>query len=97
MAGYTYHVLHLCAPNDRNGNPRRAYVVLFDDGVHAFFDEGYQGRSALPRDYADNVTWELRVSPGELRRWRSAAQWGHDSAGKAFHNERVSTVSGGAA
>ena len=35
--------------NDRNGNPRRVYVLLGDDGgiVNAF-DEGYAGVDAIP-------------------------------------------------
>lgn len=82
VSGYVDKVLHLCAPNDRNGNPRRAFVVLFDDGVHAYFDEGYAGAAALPADYRPCVSWTVNVSAGELRRWQ---------------RESTVTVAGGAA
>lgn len=73
MAGYVDKVLHLCAPNDRNGDPRRAFVVLFDDGAHAYFAEGYAGATALPADYRPCVSWTVNVSAGELWRWKRGA------------------------
>lgn len=66
---HTYQVLHLQATNDRNGNPRRGFVVLFNDGQHAYFDEGYHGFQAIPADYRDRQVWPVRVTVGELRRW----------------------------
>jgi hypothetical protein len=42
------HVLHLDASNDRNGNPRRVYVLSHPlDGFLAVTDEGYSGTGAL--------------------------------------------------
>lgn len=68
-----HHVIHLIASNTTAGNPRRAYVVLFDDGTHAYFDEGYLGRQALPSDYHDGCTWNLNVTPSELKRYRATS------------------------
>ena len=70
---YMNKVLHLQTTNDVNGNPRRAYVVLFDDGTHAFFSEGYRGRDALPGDYDPAIIFPVRVTPGELNKWRKGA------------------------
>ena len=70
---YTYNVLHLQTTNDVSGNPRRAYVVLMDDGTHGFFSEGYLGREALPSDYSPAVIFPVKVSPGELNKWRKGA------------------------
>lgn len=70
---YRDKVLHLQATNDVNGNPRRAYVVLFDDNTHGFFSEGYLGRGALPGEYADALIFPVRVTVGELNRWRKSA------------------------
>ena len=38
-----------CADNDRNGNPRRIWVVSNDKGEALFaWDEGYHGRNCVP-------------------------------------------------
>jgi hypothetical protein len=41
---------HVCAPNDRNGNPRRCYLVrhMPTGWILAAYDEGYDGYSATP-------------------------------------------------
>ena len=42
-------IQHHCAPNDRNGNPQRCYVLLdLDDVAVAAWDEGYLGNLAVP-------------------------------------------------
>ena len=44
-----YHILHVCAPNDTNGNPRRLYYVTdLETGKVTAYDEEYRGRSAVP-------------------------------------------------
>ena len=45
-------IIHYKANNDRNGNPRRVYV-LFDDQNEALaaWDEGYSGYDAVPGDF----------------------------------------------
>ena len=54
-------ILHLCAPNDGNGNPRRCYV-LFTDGrpTHAW-DEGYAGSHTVPLQWRAlaNIAWRI--------------------------------------
>ena len=40
---------HYCAINDFNGNPRRCFVLIDDDGTpKAVWDEGYYGSDAVP-------------------------------------------------
>lgn len=40
--------IHLCAPNDTNGNPRRVYVLHDRAGsIVAAIDEGYSGHHAV--------------------------------------------------
>lgn len=39
-------VVHICAKNDKNGNPRRLYLLIHDKGIVAI-DEGYTGYSVL--------------------------------------------------
>lgn len=59
-------VQHWCAPNDGNGNPRRAYVIWGKDGsLNAVIDEGYSGKPARCRDLMD--LGDVRVSPSEYR------------------------------
>ena len=45
--------IHLCAKNDRNGNPRRCYVVLNEHGRVGVVDEGYKGISGLYAKYPE--------------------------------------------
>ena len=62
-------VLHLAAPNDTNGNPRRLFVVLSREGeTLATIDEGYLG-SAAWRGRFPNGTESLYVgiTPREYR------------------------------
>lgn len=73
MCATPYNVLHVRAPHDVNGNPRRAFMVLFHDGTHAFFDEGYLGESVIPADYRDRVVTVVNVSVRELARLRKGA------------------------
>ena len=44
----TFYAIHVAAENDRNGNPRRAYMVYDDAGGYVgTVDEGYRGQGAL--------------------------------------------------
>ena len=44
----SYTAVHLDAGHDRNGNPRRLYIVIDpDEGIVAAIDEGYTKRAAL--------------------------------------------------
>lgn len=43
------NILHLCAKNDVNGNPRRLFVLSNEEGKFiAAWDEGYKGSDAVP-------------------------------------------------
>jgi hypothetical protein len=77
-------VLHLCADNDRNGNPRRCFAVLeAGTGRHVeTIDEDYIGESALYGRYpwfhssvalrhelVPAYAVRVDVAPAEYRRW----------------------------
>ena len=64
------HIIHACAPNDTNGNPRRAFIVLNGtEQGHTVYDEGYEGEGAIPEyDRKNAATWTtLKVTPGQYR------------------------------
>lgn len=62
-------VLHLCAPNDTNGNPRRVFVTIDDDGlITGRYDEGYLGSSAVPQPYQKVPRHTIAVSGAEYAR-----------------------------
>jgi len=45
-------IKHLCANNDINGNPRRVYALIDEDGCYlAAWDEGYLGHHAVPGEW----------------------------------------------
>jgi len=63
--------LHLCAPNDRNGNPQRAYMVFADDGCHWLYEEGYIGSHAVPEHHRERIAgrWtRINITQAEYRR-----------------------------
>ncbi|MEN9861302.1 MAG: hypothetical protein RLZZ515_1784 [Cyanobacteriota bacterium] len=67
--------IHLAAPNDRNGNPRRAYLILNELGCAvAFYEEGYKGCHAVPPGLrpAAAMAPRINVSASELRSWKLA-------------------------
>ena len=70
-------LIHLCAPNDRDGNPQRAWVGFNESGIACeYFAEGYSGTAAVP----DSLRMQrlaapsIRVSAAELRTWEKAAE-----------------------
>jgi len=72
----TTTVLHLCAPNDRNGNPRRAFVGFAGSLITGAWEEGYKGCAAVPAELqglADQAP-RINVSASELRSWLQAAK-----------------------
>lgn len=66
-------VLHLTAPNDRNGNPNRVYVALSGNHVIAVYNEGYQGYHAVPDElcHLAKSAPSIKTSAGEVRRFRA--------------------------
>ena len=71
-----HFMLYICAPNDINGNPRRAWVTFNSDGLPlAFYEEEYGGvYNAIPdreiRALA-MIAPRINVTVGEFKRWRS--------------------------
>jgi hypothetical protein len=64
--------IKLNAGNDRNGNPRRVFVVMGEGGsVLDAIDEGYSGISAFHEKYPDiNEGWsprEFETTPREYK------------------------------
>ena len=57
------------AGNDRNGNPRRGWLVYTRDGVSlGFADEGYSGRRALTSLFPNAVELvEIPTTPGAYK------------------------------
>lgn len=58
------------AGRDRNGNPRKLYLVLIPGKAPQAFDIGYEGSGALPlgwRDLADNPI-QINVTAKEYQR-----------------------------
>lgn len=62
--------VHLNAGNDRNGNPRRLFLVV-DAGANvlAAVDEGFEGSAALERAGYKNLptTDQISTTPSEYR------------------------------
>jgi hypothetical protein len=61
--------IHINAGNDRNGNPRRGWIITEDTGRFVdFIDEGHQGTSALQATYSSaNRTQTIDVLPSVYR------------------------------
>ena len=52
----TPRIIHYKAENDRNGNPRRVYVLFDDqDAAVAAWDERYSGCDAVPGDFRNKA------------------------------------------
>ena len=75
-----FYVLHLCAPNDTNGNPRRCYVVQSRDGVlYKVIDEGYGGWGGLrmwcsEREGSLTHVATINVPVSEYKSWLRAGK-----------------------
>lgn len=68
-------LVYVNAGNDRNGNPRRGWIHYTAHGtIVRFYNEGYDGRQAIPtryiptryRKFADGSP-ALRITPGQYR------------------------------
>jgi hypothetical protein len=61
-------VIRLDAGHDRNGNPRRVFVVLNEHSdIVAAYDEEYRGKGALPEELRGVNYPTLATTPGEYR------------------------------
>ena len=72
-------LIHLCAPNDRNGNPRRLYLEFNDHGVAVrHWLEGYKGSHCVPAElrHAAATAPRINVAAAEFNAWRRACPAG---------------------
>lgn len=69
-------VIHLAAPNDSNGNPRRAFVAFAGSALRGCWPEGYSGCHAVPAELLPlaQSAPRINVTATELRSWIKAAQ-----------------------
>ena len=70
-------MIYLAAPNDRNGNPRRAWFLLSAYGLPIeCFDEGYAGSDAVPDQYKQQrlAAPRINVSVKEFKSWRDSVK-----------------------
>ena len=72
--------LRVSATNDRNGNPRRAYVFINDHGdIYRVVNEGYAGIGAIKEYLTDEVTGTKHYYPGTInvtpREYRELMKW----------------------
>jgi len=80
-------IIHYCAPNDTNGNPRRCYVLFDIDNVAvAAWDEEYYGHHAVPGFWREQAYWSKRVecTPAKYRKLLKtlpSPNWAHDVPG----------------
>ena len=68
----TFNLLYLCAPNDSNGNPRRAWFEINDFGrATGYWLEGYVGTDALPKRLrnAELSAPRINVAAKEFKSW----------------------------
>lgn len=68
--------LHLCAPNDANGNPQRCFAILNSEGgIFRVLDEGYAGEALLDGIRGNfqlfTAAHRINVSADEYKRWLS--------------------------
>ena len=66
-------VIHLRAPNDSNGNPRRLYLIIDPSNGLPIdcIDEGYLGNSAYKSKYPESVySTQIDIPAKEYRRIR---------------------------
>lgn len=76
----TCHMIHLCAPNNEDGNPRRAWAQYDWAGVLVgWFEEGYSGCNAVPRelDAQRLAAPSIRVSVKEYLTWKRSYESMH--------------------
>jgi hypothetical protein len=67
-------LIHLAAPNDRNGNPQRCFVLFNENGIAInCFDEGYLGRNAMPEHLRKQPCPVIQVQAKEYKSWLKIA------------------------
>ena len=75
--------IRLNAGNDRNGNPRRVFVVIDPrHGVVDAIDEGYSGDAELKKRYRITSSADFSTTPAEYRELLSMDQFGNTRSGR---------------
>jgi hypothetical protein len=73
-----HFMIYLCASNDANGNPRRAWVAFNSDGMPlAFYEEDYSGANSIPDDEIRGLALiapRINVTVSEFNSWRNEVQ-----------------------
>jgi hypothetical protein len=65
---------HLAAPNDKNGNPQRCFVLSNENGIVVnCWDEGYLGRNAMPEHLRQQPCLLVQVAVKEYKRFLAVA------------------------
>lgn len=58
-------ILHLNAGHDRNGNPRRVYVLIREVNGYSFvagaWNEGYAGHHVVPAEYQHQAAMSVMI------------------------------------
>jgi hypothetical protein len=69
-------ILFFKAPNDTNGNPRRAWILFKDGLATASWSDNYDGLHAVPAEHRTTAAHApaINVSATELRSWIKAAK-----------------------
>jgi hypothetical protein len=65
--------IYICAPNDRNGNPRRGWLFTTGEWLHEWHEEGFEGQLAIRADYLRDIASmapRVNVSAREFNRLR---------------------------
>ena len=57
-------IVHYCAINDKDGNPRRVYVHWRNHTLVKAYNEGYNGHNAIPKDLQSLPRYTRQVSVG---------------------------------
>lgn len=64
----TVSIIKLNAGNDINGNPRRVWVGISPEGnISGAWDEGYEGRHAMPARLRNKSAVEFATTSAEYR------------------------------
>ena len=64
------HAIYITAPNDVNGNPRRGWLFVSENGTE-WHEEGYAGVQAIRVDYLRDIAKDaprVNVTATEYRR-----------------------------
>jgi hypothetical protein len=79
-------LIYLRASNDSEGNPRRSWILLNDNGIAVdCFDEGYSGTAAVPAKFKHErlTAPSIHVAVRELNAWRKTAKQNRERINRA--------------